>query len=76
MTTAVKYGILVKYVLLNNSELGKISREQRAEGKPVWSTSLYNPDFSKYAENCSASGIRVCDRSRRDNGLKQKNSSQ
>ena len=25
----------------------------------VWSTSLQNPDFSKYAENCGALGIRV-----------------
>ena len=71
MTTAVKYGIPVKHVLLNNSELGKISREQRAEGKPVWSTSLHNPDFSKYAENCGALGIRVHDRSQLDDGLKQ-----
>ena len=71
MTTAVKYGIPVKHVLLNNSELGKISREQRAEGKPVWSTSLHNPDFSQYAENCGALGIRVRDRSQLDDGLKQ-----
>ena len=29
ITTAVKYGMNITHVLLNNSELGKISKEQR-----------------------------------------------
>jgi thiamine pyrophosphate-dependent acetolactate synthase large subunit-like protein len=29
------------------------------------------PDFSKYAENCGALGIRVRDRSQLNDGLKQ-----
>ena len=37
-------------VLLNNSELGKISWEQRSAGLPVWATSLHNPNFSAYAK--------------------------
>jgi thiamine pyrophosphate-dependent acetolactate synthase large subunit-like protein len=53
----------ITHVLLNNSELGKISLEQRTEELPVWSTSLRNPDFSKYAELCGARGFRVTDRS-------------
>jgi thiamine pyrophosphate-dependent acetolactate synthase large subunit-like protein len=69
MTTAVKYGIPIKHILLNNSELGKISKEQEAEGKDVWSTSLHNPDFSRYAENCGAMGIRVQDRFDLDEAL-------
>ena len=59
MTTAVKYHIPIKHILLNNMELGKIRKEQVSESKTVWSTSLHNPDFSRYAENCGALGIRV-----------------
>ncbi len=71
MTTAVKYGMPIKHVLLNNSEFGKISKEQRNEGKTVWSTKLHNPDFSRYAENCGALGVRVTNRSQLDEGLKR-----
>jgi thiamine pyrophosphate-dependent acetolactate synthase large subunit-like protein len=59
LCTAVKYGMNIKHVLLNNNELGKISKEQRAAQFEVWQTSLHNPDFSKYAEICGALGIRV-----------------
>ena len=59
LCTAVKYGMNIKLVLLNNGELGKISREQRDAELPVWSTSLHNPDFSRYAELVGALGIRV-----------------
>jgi thiamine pyrophosphate-dependent acetolactate synthase large subunit-like protein len=63
MTTAVKYNIPIKHILFNNMELGKISKEQNTEGKTVWSTSLHNPDFSRYADNCGALGIRVTEKS-------------
>ena len=59
MCTAVKYEMNITHVLLNNNQLGKISREQRTAGLPVWSTSLINPDFSAYALNCGARGYRV-----------------
>ena len=36
--TAVKYNMNITHVLLNNSELGKISKEQRAGEWPVWQT--------------------------------------
>jgi len=71
MTTAVKYGIPIKHILLNNNELGKISKEQLKEGREIWSTSLDNPDFSKYAENCGAMGIRIHDSSQLDESLRQ-----
>ena len=58
-TTAVKYGMPITLILLNNSELAKISREQRAGNFHVWQTSLHNPDFARYAENCGGLGIRV-----------------
>ena len=58
-TTAVKYEMDITHVLLNNSELGKISKEQRAGEWPVWQTSLHNPSFSAYAKLCGGHGIRV-----------------
>jgi len=59
LTTAVKYGIGVKHVLLDNRSLGKISKEQLAGRLPVWQTSLVNPDFAEYARLCGATGIAV-----------------
>jgi thiamine pyrophosphate-dependent acetolactate synthase large subunit-like protein/nitrite reductase/ring-hydroxylating ferredoxin subunit len=59
LTTAVKYGIPVKHVLLNNNALGKISKEQLAGDYPVWQTSLHNPDWAAYARLCGATGIHV-----------------
>ncbi len=57
--TLVLYDMNIKHILLNNSELGKISKEQRASEVDVWQTQLSNPNFAKYAENCGALGIRV-----------------
>jgi thiamine pyrophosphate-dependent acetolactate synthase large subunit-like protein len=57
--TAVKYGMNITHVLLNNSELGKISKEQIAAEFEVWKTDLHNPDFANYARLCGALGIRV-----------------
>ena len=59
MTTAVKYGMNITHVLLNNGELGKISKEQRAGEWQVWQTSLHNPDFAAFAQLCGAAGYRV-----------------
>ncbi len=59
ITTLVKYNMNIKHIVLNNSELGKISKEQRAAELDVWQTSLRNPSFALYAENCGALGIRV-----------------
>ncbi len=59
LTTLVKYGMNVTHVLVNNGQLGKISKEQRAGDWPVWQTSLHNPNFSQYANLCGALGIRV-----------------
>jgi pyruvate oxidase len=62
LTTAVKYGIPVKHVLLDNHALGKIAKEQVAGDFPVWHTSLHNPDWAAYAELCGATGIKVTTR--------------
>ncbi|MDJ0910471.1 MAG: thiamine pyrophosphate-binding protein [Woeseiaceae bacterium] len=58
-TTAVKYNMNITHVLLNNSELGKISKEQRAGEWPVWQTSLHNPSFSAFARLCGGNGTLV-----------------
>jgi pyruvate oxidase len=58
-TTAVAHGMPITHVLLNNSELGKITREQVAALRPVWQTQLHNPDFSEYARICGGRGFRV-----------------
>lgn len=58
-TTAVKYNMNITLVLLNNSELAKISREQRGGNFHVWQTDLHNPNFAQYAENCGGLGLRV-----------------
>ncbi len=70
-TTAVKYGMDITHVLLNNSELGKISKEQRAGEWPVWETDLHNPSFAAYAELCGGKGIRVTDAADLEDALRQ-----
>ena len=57
--TAVKYGMNITHVLLDNHELGKISKEQRSGDWDVWQTSLTNPDFAEYSRLCGAWGRRV-----------------
>jgi pyruvate oxidase len=58
-TTAVKYNMDITHILLNNSELGKISKEQRAGEWPVWETNLHNPSFAAFAKLCGGGGFRV-----------------
>ena len=69
ISTWVKYGMKITHVLLNNSELGKISKEQRAGDWDVWQTSLHNPNFADYATSCGALGIRVESREELDDAL-------
>ena len=71
LTTAVKYGIPVKHVLLNNNALGKISKEQLAGDFPVWHTSLINPDWAQFARGCGALGLHVDHRQQLDDAMAQ-----
>lgn len=59
ITTLVKYNMDVKLIVINNHELGKISKEQRAGEFDVWKTSLSNPNFADFAQSCGAWGKRV-----------------
>lgn len=60
-TTAVKYDMDITHILMNNGELGKISKEQRGGEWPVWQTSLSNPNFADFAASCGGLGIRITD---------------
>lgn len=57
--TAVKYGLPMVVVVLNNHQLGMIQVEQQMEHYPNFGTELLNPDFAAYAELCGGKGIRV-----------------
>ncbi len=59
ITTLVKYKMPVKLIVVNNGELGKISKEQRAGEFDVWKTDLHNPNFAEFAQSCGAWGSRV-----------------
>ena len=71
LTTAVKYGMDITHILLNNNELGKISKEQRAGDWEVWQTSLHNPDFADYANLCGALGLSVREKSELDGTISE-----
>jgi len=59
LATSVKYGMNIKLLLLNNAELGKITKEQRSGGFEKFATDLHNPDFAEFANGCGALGIEV-----------------
>lgn len=71
LTTAVKYGMNITHVLLDNDELGKISKEQRSGEWDVWQTSLVNPDFAEYARLCGAKGFSVRSLGELDSALEE-----
>ena len=71
VTTAVKYGMPIKHILVNNSELGKISKEQRGSELDVWQTSLHNPVWADYANSCGALGIRVTKKEELDDAMQK-----
>ena len=70
-STLVKYNMHVKLIILNNNELGKISKEQRAGGWDKWATDLVNPDFANFAEGCGGLGISVTEQSQLKSAMQQ-----
>lgn len=69
LTTAVRHRMRIVHLLLDNGELAKISKEQRAGGWDVWETGLTNPDFADYATSCGALGLRARTREELDAAL-------
>ncbi len=59
VNTAVRHRMNLTHVLLNNNELGKISKEQKAGHWSVWQTNLTNPNIAEYVTSCGGLGIRV-----------------
>ncbi|MDZ7713373.1 MAG: thiamine pyrophosphate-binding protein [Rhodovibrio sp.] len=57
--TAVRYGMPIVTVVLNNAKLGFIQLELEAKGLPDWGTDLTNPDFAAVAEACGGWGRKV-----------------
>lgn len=70
-TTAVKYGMNITHFLMNNSQLGKITKEQRAGQWPVWQTSLVNPPLAGFARACGGHGMRVTRREELDDAVRE-----
>lgn len=69
-TTAVKYNMDITHILLNNAQLGKITKEQRAGEWPVWQTSLANPPFAGFARACGGFGRVVKTRDELDEAVR------
>lgn len=61
----------IKIIVLNNHELGKISKEQRAGNWDVWATDLINPDFAAYTTSCGALGVQVSEKAAVSAALQQ-----
>jgi pyruvate oxidase len=59
LSTLPLHNMNITHILLNNGQLGKISKEQRAGEFDVWKTTLNNPNFAVVAEECGMLGIRV-----------------
>ena len=70
-TTLVKYKIPAKIIVLNNNELAKISKEQKAGGWEIWATDLINPDFAQFATSCGGLGIKVNKKEQLEDALKE-----
>ncbi len=68
-TTVAKNSMDIKCVVFNNSELAKISLEQRNAKFDVWETSLRNPSFAEFAKLCGTKAVRISDPEKLDEQL-------
>jgi len=59
METAVRLGLNITVLILNDSSYGMIRWKQANMGFKDWGLTYDNPDFVKYAESYGASGHRV-----------------
>jgi len=58
LTTAVKYQLPVKIVILKNNSLAEVRFEQKELGNPEYGCDLNPIDFVAYAKACGADGFR------------------
>lgn len=60
--TAVKYGLPIKVIIVNNRSLGQIKWEQMVFlGNPEYVCDLHPIDFAKVAEACGGKGFTITD---------------
>jgi len=59
METAVRYGLAVVVLIVNDDGYGFIKWKQQTHGFPSFALDLGNPDFVKYAQAYGATGYRV-----------------
>ncbi len=59
METAVRLGVNITVVILNDNSYGMIRWKQANMGFKDWGLTYNNPDFVKYAESYGAKGHRV-----------------
>lgn len=69
LLTLVQEELDIKIVLFNNSSLGFVEMEQRAEGLVDRYTKLVNPDFGKVAEAVGIKGQRITLQSELEEGI-------
>jgi pyruvate dehydrogenase (quinone)/pyruvate decarboxylase len=58
LTTAVKYQLPVKIVILKNNSLAEVRFEQKELGNPEYGCDLHPIDFVAFAKACGAEGFR------------------
>jgi pyruvate dehydrogenase (quinone) len=58
LTTAVKYQLPIKVVILKNNSLAEVRFEQKELGNPEFGCDLSPIDFVAYAKACGAEGFR------------------
>ena len=71
LLTAVKHGMNITHVLLNNGQLGKIAKEQRAGDWDVWQTELHNPTSPPTPRSAARSGSASTDAAQLDDALER-----
>ena len=71
METAVRLGLNITVLILNDNSYGMIRWKQANMGFKDWGLTYNNPDFVKYAESYGAKGHRVTDAAMLPGLLKQ-----
>ena len=71
LATVAKYRMNICHILLNNSQLGKITKEQSAGLFDVWETDLVNPSFAGLAQSLGIHAVTVRDPRDLDNALQK-----
>lgn len=59
LETALRYGVPLVVLILNDNAFGFIKWEQQAKGFADFALDYSNPDFVKYAESYGATGMKV-----------------